>query len=584
VAARRKGLHLDAFGVSKASAHREFHVHRDAREKYGIDRPLYALSGNVVLADLQATRQLASEMNRHRDLARRPDAVVRAGDINAMGLIDEILHYVVELYRDEYGSEVVAEALDGLRERFGEQRVDSCLRAFATEFPPSSVYAQEQELDDFLNSDIDGRSGREVLLEEMLMLWLENANPAFGAFSELFDDAGLEERTGYRELISELSGFFESQPAFGPDAQPLVEMLRTPAELFPDSLDRQLAYMRERWGNLLGAYLFRLLRGLDVLKEEAKTGFAGPGPSRVYRYEGADPDRFSPDRDWMPHVVIIAKSTLVWLDQLARAYRRDISRLDQIPDEELDRLASWGFTGLWLIGLWERSAASKQIKNTMGNPDAEASAYALREYEIADDLGGWDALADLRRRCEQRGIRLASDMVPNHTGIDGRWVIEHPDWFIQVPHPPFPSYTYSGENLSGVPGIGIYLEDHYYTRSDAAVVFKRADFAAHDERYIYHGNDGTSMPWNDTAQLDFTKPEVREAVIQTILHVARSFSIIRFDAAMTLAKRHIQRLWFPEPGSGGDIPSRAEHGMSAEAFDAAIPRRPIRCSSPRRSG
>ena len=31
---------------------------------------------------------------------------------------------------------------------------------------------------------------------------------------------------------------------------------------------------------------------------------------------------------------------------------------------------------------------------------------------------------------------------------------------------------------------------------------------------------------------------------------------------MTLAKRHIQRLWFPEPGSGGAIPSRAEHGMT----------------------
>ena len=68
------------------------------------------------------------------------------------------------------------------------------------------------------------------------------------------------------------------------------------------------------------------------------------------------------------------------------------------------------------------------------------------------------------------------------------------------------------------------------------------------------------MPWNDTAQLDYLNPEVREAVIQTILHVARQFPIIRFDAAMTLARRHIQRLWFPEPGTGGAIPSRAEHG------------------------
>jgi hypothetical protein len=79
------------------------------------------------------------------------------------------------------------------------------------------------------------------------------------------------------------------------------------------------------------------------------------------------------------------------------------------------------------------------------------------------------------------------------------------------------------------------------------------------------------MPWNDTAQLNYLNPEVREAVIQTILHVARQFPIIRFDAAMTLAKRHFQRLWFPEPGTGGAIPTRAEHGLTKEQFDAAMP-------------
>ena len=35
------------------------------------------------------------------------------------------------------------------------------------------------------------------------------------------------------------------------------------------------------------------------------------------------------------------------------------------------------------------------------------------------------------------------------------------------------------------------------------------------------------MPWNDTAQLNYLNPEVRETVIQTILHVARKFPIIR---------------------------------------------------------
>jgi hypothetical protein len=79
------------------------------------------------------------------------------------------------------------------------------------------------------------------------------------------------------------------------------------------------------------------------------------------------------------------------------------------------------------------------------------------------------------------------------------------------------------------------------------------------------------MPWNDTAQLDYLNPEVRETVIQTILHVARNFPIIRFDAAMTLAKKHIQRLWYPAPGHGGDIPSRSEHGLPQAEFDRAIP-------------
>ena len=52
----------------------------------------------------------------------------------------------------------------------------------------------------------------------------------------------------------------------------------------------------------------------------------------------AEVERFSVDLDWMPRVVLMAKSTYVWLDQLSRQYGRSIWRLDQIPDEELDRL------------------------------------------------------------------------------------------------------------------------------------------------------------------------------------------------------------------------------------------------------
>src|SRR5262249_60597311 len=135
-------------------------------------------------------------------------------------------------------------------------------------------------------------------------------------------------------------------------------------------------------------------------------------------------------REWMRGGGVLAKSVYGWLDQLSKSYKRHIHRLDQIPDEELDLLAGRGFSGLWLIGLWERSRASQRIKQMCGNPEAAASAYSLYDYTIANDLGGEAACAELRRRAWARGIRLASDMVPNHMGIDSRWGIEHPDWFI----------------------------------------------------------------------------------------------------------------------------------------------------------
>ena len=74
----------------------------------------------------------------------------------------------------------------------------------------------------------------------------------------------------------------------------------------------------------------------------------------------------------------------------------EITRLDQIPDAELDILAGWGVTGLWLIGLWERSPASQHIKQICGNPEAISSAYSLFDYTIAADLGGEEALWKLQ--------------------------------------------------------------------------------------------------------------------------------------------------------------------------------------------
>ena len=540
-----------------------FALSRTARSRFGVDGTPATERGHLKVLDRAGVRKLAARMNAAREPGAPP---AQAGEIVALGLLHEIFHLLVERYEDEANGSLEEAASDLERQLRGGAR--KVLRGFEAEFPTDGTPEPPPDV-----------------VEELLLTRVANENPAAIPIRDLFDDRPLAGAAPYEQAIAALEASLGDGPAFGPEGETLFELLRAPARHAPGSLAGQLRYIRERWRGMLGGELDRLMDEIDltlgVLAEEERAlqlrevrWGAGLGSAQAPSFAGAEhePERFSHDSAWMPRVVLMAKSTYVWLDQLSRWYRRDIRTLDAIPDEELDKLASWGVTGLWLIGLWERSKASEKIKRWRGNQDAVASAYSLDDYRIADDLGGEAAYAALRDRAWTRGIRLASDMVPNHMGIDSRWVIEHPDWFLSLPEPPYPAYTYTGADLSDDPRVGIVLEDHYWNDSDAAVTFKRFDKQGGDVRYVYHGNDGTSFPWNDTAQLDFLKPEVREAVIQTIIAVARRFPVIRFDAAMVLAKKHIERLWWPEPGSGGGIPSRAEFGSLPKAeFDRRMP-------------
>ncbi|HEX2984107.1 MAG TPA: alpha-amylase family glycosyl hydrolase [Ignavibacteriales bacterium] len=574
----------------------DLHISRYAREKYNFNKELFSTNGRIIFANFSAVRLFADKMNKHK----QGDDAVKPGEINAIGLLEEIFHFILREYETKINPGVFKRAEDFLAANLAGDEFKKVLTEFAYLFPALPVYNGEIAVEDYLAQSSDGKTNREILIEEIILLHFSNINPAARKkFLELFSDEELAQRTAYRHFISGLEKFFVNEKPFGPDNQHIFDMLRTPIVNCPDSLEDQLKFIVKKWEVILSSkFLNRLLSGLDLIKEDVRFAFFGGGgaPTVVPKYKSRlddadmlaigkssykygldshllydEPERFTQDIDWMSNVTILAKNVYVWLDQLSKKYRREITRLDQIPEEELDRIGRWNVTGLWLIGLWEKSRASQKIKNWMGNPDAAPSAYSLYDYEVAYDLGGEAAFQNLNERCKSRGIRLSSDMVPNHTGIYSKWIKEHPDYFVQAPYSPFPNYSFTGGDLSEDPSIQIRIEDGYWSKRDAAVVFQRIDNNTGEVRYIYHGNDGTNMPWNDTAQLNLLKPEVREALIQNIFHVARKTSIIRFDAAMTLTKKHYQRLWYPHPGTGGDIPSRADYAMTREEFDRQFP-------------
>ena len=427
----------------------------------------------------------------------------------------------------------------------------------------------------------------------MMLLWLANANPAFKPFSELFTDQSLAAVTRYQQITAGLRDFFSTRPPLGPKKLNLIDMLRAPALASPDSLSGQIAYIVEHWAELIGDSLAkRLLLAIDVLKEEdvaiwmrfhpsdANAGRRRNLPWNTDKTGGSAV--LQPKRPRRASVSARTRSgcpppcssprapTCGWSSSRASTAATSIAWI-RFPTKSF---AAWQGTGSILCG---SSACGREARPRRPSSNSAATRMrSLRPIRSTDTTlptiwAGNRPTATCATAPSRHGVRLASDMVPNHMGIDSSWVIEHPEWFMSRPDSPYPAYRFEGPDLSRDGRVEIKIEDHYYEQSDAAVVFRRRDKWTGDTRYVYHGNDGTSFPWNDTAQLDYLNPATREQVIQTILHVARLFPIIRFDAAMTLAKRHFQRLWFPIPGTGGAIPSRAEYSMSKADFDRAMP-------------
>ena len=427
--------------------------------------------------------------------------------------------------------------------------------------------ALQPYLKDYQNK-VSGSGNPSPLLIEIISISLLKIDPALDFLDPLLHDLpSLPEQ--------QLQQFLQRVQVNETKAQNLWELLSAPIKTDPADLLKQLESIRDGWNFLPESQSMELVRALNFMYEEIEEEQKhANAPERVLTFKDRTKKQMNfQEANWKRNLVLIAKNANVWLVQLSRRYNQEITHLDQIPAQEIELLASRGINSLWLIGIWERSPASRKIKELYGRTDTAASAYSIKDYRIAERLGGEDAIDILIDLCNKYGIRLCVDMVPNHTGVDSTWLLEHPDWYISVPESPVTDFHFDGPDLSPDPHKSIMLEDGYYDQTGAAEVFLFEDHDRHEKRYIYHGNDGTSMPWNDTAQLDYLNPQVREQVMQTILRILKKFPLVRFDAAMTLTKKHFQRLWYPLPDSEEHcIPTRETHTMSMAEFSDHMPR------------
>jgi len=228
------------------------------------------------------------------------------------------------------------------------------------------------------------------------------------------------------------------------------------------------------------------------------------------------------------HPSLFQINTRVWLTELSQGLGRPAT-LDDIPDTELERLAEMGLDWIWLLSVWQTGPAAQSVSRTnldwrhqfeetlpdLRETDIAGSGFAIADYTVHSRLGGDAALARLRERLKQRGLRLLLDFVPNHMAPDHRWVEQHPDYFVHGSDADFAKapQNYCRVRTSRGPLVLAYGRDPYF--------------------------DG----WPDTLQLNYGNPNLQRAMIGELLRIAKQCDGVRCDMAMLVLPEIFERTW-----------------------------------------
>jgi glycosidase len=241
-------------------------------------------------------------------------------------------------------------------------------------------------------------------------------------------------------------------------------------------------------------------------------------------------------------------NTRVRLSELSAELGRPAT-LDDVPDAELHRLAADGFDLVWLLGVWQTGEAARRVSASNEGWRAEyrrvlpdfreedvcGSCFAIRDYRVHSDFGGDAALARLRGRLRDRGLRLVLDFVPNHVAPDHPWVADHPEWFVAG----------SEEPLAKAP------QNWARVRTAAG------------ERILAYGRDPYFDGWPDTFQLNYGNAALREAMLVELTRIAGQCDGVRCDMAMLVLPEVFEKTW--------DIRSEPFWPRATAAVRAAVP-------------
>ncbi|MBI1767651.1 MAG: DUF3459 domain-containing protein [Bacteroidetes bacterium] len=185
--------------------------------------------------------------------------------------------------------------------------------------------------------------------------------------------------------------------------------------------------------------------------------------------------------------------------------------------KHLDRLKEMGVQTLWFMPI--NPISKKDRKGTLG------SYYAVSSYTSTNpEFGTMSDWKNLVNTIHEKGMKVIIDWLPNHTGADHPWLINHPD---------------------------------FYTKDK-------------------DGNPAVMMDWTDTRQLDYHNPVMEDSMIASMKYWITNSSIdgFRCDVAWNVPGSFWSKCISQLKELSGDIFMLAEGDnpyLHKSGFDATYP-------------
>lgn len=218
--------------------------------------------------------------------------------------------------------------------------------------------------------------------------------------------------------------------------------------------------------------------------------------------------------------LLLELSARPYLYELSQKYKKNITQIRQIPEEEFEDWKKKGFDYIWMMGIWQLGETglkhSLKIKEKfkkyipdLSDEDIIGSPYCIVSYTINSSIGSRDDLIWFRSKLNSFGIKLILDFVPNHTSFDAPEIKSNPEFYIHSSQP--------------------------------------IDLNQYNEEGIAYACLKKSNPWRDVAQLNLFNEEVRKWQIQILLSIAQVADGVRCDVPMCYLTKVFAQNWGVEP-------------------------------------